>query len=100
MKYSKQEIENSKRIYKSATPKYTIDWYVKWVASVILLCAMMFRAEGIYPLADLVLSFIGVTLWLGVALIWRDRALIILNAVAMLVLGSGLLRQLSPLLIA
>jgi len=61
---------------------------------------MMFRAEGLYPLADLTLSFIGVTLWLWVALIWRDRALIILNAVAMLVLGSGLLRQFTPILIA
>ena len=100
MKYSKKEIENSKRIFKSATPKQTLDWYVKWVASVILLCAMMFRAEGLYPLADLILSFIGVTLWLWVALIWRDRALIILNAVAMLVLGSGLLRQFTPILIA
>ncbi len=100
MKYSKEEVENSKRIYKSATPKQTLDWYVKWVASTILLCGMMFRAEGLYPLADLVLSFIGVTLWLWVALLWRDRALIILNAVAMLVLGSGLLRSLTPLIIA
>ena len=79
MKYSKQEIHNSKRIFKSA---------------------LMFRAEGLYPLADLILSFIGVALWLWVALLWRDRALIILNAVAMIVLGSGLLRQLTPLLLA
>ena len=100
MKYSKAEIENSKRIYKSATPKQTLDWYVKWVGSTILLCAMMFRAEGLYPFADLVLSFIGVSLWLWVALLWRDRALIILNAVAMLVLGSGLLRYLTPLVLA
>ena len=100
MKYSKQEIQNSKRIFKSATPKQDLSWYVKWVGSIILLCAMMFRAEGLYPLADLVLSFVGVSLWLWVALLWRDRALIILNAVAMIVLGSGLLRQFTPLLIA
>ena len=100
MKYSKQEIQNSKRIFKSATPKQDLSWYVKWVGSVVLLCAMMFRAEGLYPLADLILSFIGVALWLWVALLWRDRALIILNAVAMIVLGSGLLRQLTPLLLA
>ena len=100
MKYSKQEIQNSKRIFKSATPKQDLSWYVKWVGSVVLLCAMMFRAEGLYPMTDLVLSFIGVTLWLWVALLWRDRALIILNAVAMIVLGSGLLRQLTPLLLA
>ena len=39
MKYTKEEIENSKRIYKSATPKQDLSWYVKWIASVILLCA-------------------------------------------------------------
>ena len=100
MKYSKEEVENSKRIYKSATPKQTLDWYVKWVGSTVLLCTMMFRAEGLYPLADLILSFIGVTLWLWVSLLWRDRALIILNAVAMLVSGSGILRYLTPLIIA
>ena len=100
MKYSKQEIQNSKRIFKSATPKQDLSWYVKWVGSIVLLCAMMFRAEGLYPMTDLVLSFIGVTLWLWVALLWRDRALIILNAVAMIVLGSGLLRQFTPLLLA
>ena len=27
--YSKQELENSTRIQKSTTPKYTIDWYIK-----------------------------------------------------------------------
>tara|TARA_Y100001937_G_scaffold76484_1_gene103860 strand:- start:536 stop:871 length:336 start_codon:yes stop_codon:yes gene_type:complete len=99
-KFTKEELENSKRIYKSATPKYTIDWYVKWIASIILLCAMTFRAEGVYPLADLILSFAGVTLWLWVALMWRDRALIILNAVAMLVLGTGLIRYFTPLLLS
>ena len=26
----------SDRIFKSATPKYTLDWYVKWVASCLL----------------------------------------------------------------
>ena len=56
--------------------------------------------SGDFCMTDLVLSFIGVTLWLWVALLWRDRALIILNAVAMIVLGSGLLRQLTPLLLA
>ena len=28
-KFTKKELENSKRIFKSATPKYTIDWYLK-----------------------------------------------------------------------
>ena len=99
-KFKLAEIENSKRIYKSATPKQTLDWYIKWIASVILLTAMMFRAEGVYPLADLVLSFTGCLLWLWVALIWRDRALIILNAVAVMILSTGLIRYFSPLLLS
>ena len=36
-KFSKEELQNSKRIYKSATPKLTIDWYIKWVSSVLLI---------------------------------------------------------------
>ena len=40
MRFSPEEIENSKRIFKSATPKYTIDWYVKWASSIILICAI------------------------------------------------------------
>ena len=37
---SKEELENSTRIQKSATPKYTVDWYVKWCASILILAAM------------------------------------------------------------
>ena len=41
--YSKKELENSTRIQKSTTPKYTIDWYVKWIASLFILSAMSVR---------------------------------------------------------
>ena len=100
MKYSKQEVENSKRIFKSATPKQDLSWYIKWIGSTLLLCAMMCRAEGMFPLADLVLSFTGCMLWLWVGLLWKDRALLILNAVAVVILGSGILRYFAPVLIA
>ena len=66
----------------------------------MLLAAMMFRAEGMFPLADLILSFSGCMGWLWVGLLWKDRALIILNAVAVVILGGGLLRYLVPVLIA
>ena len=41
--FTKEELENSKRIFKSATPKYTADWYLKWISSIIVLCAMSIR---------------------------------------------------------
>ena len=59
MKFTKEEVLNSKRIFKSATPKQDLSWYVKWTASTLLLSAMVFRAEGLFPLADLILSFTG-----------------------------------------
>ena len=91
MKYSKQEIENSKRIYKSATPKQDLSWYVKWIASVILLFAFAFRSTQQYPFVDLCLSLVGVSGWLWVGLLWKDRALVLLNGIAVFILFSGLI---------
>ena len=91
MKYTKEEIENSKRIYKSATPKQDLSWYVKWIASVILLCAFAFRSTQQFPFIDLCLSLVGVSGWLWVGLLWKDRALVLLNGIAVFILLSGLI---------
>lgn len=93
MKYNREEVENSKRIFKSATPKGDITWYVKWAASLTLLTAMIIRAAAVNPYLDTIISFIGCLGWLYVALAWKDRALIILNAVACCILAIGILRQ-------
>jgi len=71
---------------ESITPKYTLDWYIKWIASVFVLSAMSIRGvAGLAPY-DLGLSIIGVLLWLWVSLLWKDRALIILNGVGLIFL--------------
>ena len=85
-KFSKEEIENSKRIFKSATPKYTADWYIKWIASCFVLAAMSVRGIDGYQLYDLYLSIIGITGWVIVSVLWKDRALIILNSFGLLFL--------------
>jgi len=87
---SKEELENSTRIQKSATPKYTIDWYVKWVASTFILAAMSMRGVAGLELTDLILSACGVALWLWVSIIWKDRALVLLNGVGLLFLLRNL----------
>ena len=93
-KVSKEELENSKRIFKSATPKYTIDWYIKWVASAFVLGAMSIRGVEGMQMADLVLSVIGIALWLIVSILWKDRALVLLNGVGLLFLIRNLLERL------
>lgn len=89
--FTKEELENSKRIFKSATPKHTLDWYVKWVASVFVLSAMSLRGIDGLQMYDLTLSFVGISLWLWVSILWQDRALIILNGAGIMLLMRNIL---------
>ena len=89
-----EELQNSKRIYKSATPKQTLDWYVKWVASVFVLAAMSIRGIDGLQVYDLALSACGIMLWLWVSILWKDRALILLNGVGLMFLLKNLAQSL------
>lgn len=88
--FTKEELKNSKRIYKSATPKYTVDWYLKWIASAFVLMAMSIRGVEGMEIYDLYLSIVGIFLWLIVSVIWKDRALILLNGVGLMFLINNL----------
>jgi len=94
VEFSKEELENSKRIFKSATPKYTADWYIKWVSSIIVLCAMSIRGVPELIMYDLYLSVVGIFGWLIVSILWKDRALILLNSFGLLFLLRNLVEQL------
>ena len=87
---TQEELENSKRIQKSATPKYTVDWYVKWVASIFILAALSMRGLDGLQIYDLCFSIIGIGLWLWVSIVWKDRALVMLNGVGLLFLLRNL----------
>ena len=92
--YTVSEIENSNRIYKSKTPKQDLSWYVKWCSSLIVLVAITVRASGIQELQvyDVLLSWVGAMGWFWVGMLWKDRALILLNGVIAIVLFGGLMR--------
>ena len=92
-KFTKEELQNSKRIFKSATPKYTADWYIKWVSSVIVLMAMSIRGVPELIMYDLYLSVVGIFGWLIVSILWKDRALILLNSFGLLFLLRNLVEQ-------
>ncbi len=91
---SQEELEKSNRWFKSATPKYTPDWYIKWVSSIIILAAMSVRGVEGLQFYDLSLSIVGVSGWLVVAAIWEDRALIMLNSFGLLLLLKNLITAL------
>ena len=94
--YTAEEIKNSNRITKSATPKGTLDWYLKWIGSIIFIIAVTVRSTEIPELkiVDLFLSFIATILWAVVGFLWKDRAVMLINAVACVILLTGLLKHL------
>jgi len=94
-RFALEEIQNSKRIFKSATPKYTLDWYVKWLASIIILVSLAMRSAGPeYRIYDLAFGVVGIALWLWVSMLWKDRALILLNGVSLFMLMTALFQDL------
>jgi len=74
-------------------PGRGIDWYIKWCASVLILTSIAFRAADGYILWDLVFGTFGVIGWLTVSILWKDRALILLNGVSLVMLIVGLLNH-------
>jgi len=71
-------------------------WYIKWIATVVVIIAVMCRSvEEVPRIYDQVFSFVGTAMWLWVGLQWKDRALTVLNSVLMFVLGAGLLRSIA-----
>ncbi|MCP4832638.1 MAG: hypothetical protein GY886_10545 [Gammaproteobacteria bacterium] len=93
--YTVAEIENSSRIVKSVTPYYTADWYIKWIASIIVLFAVAIRSSGVPELQiwDIFLSWVGAAMWALVGFMWKDRAILLLNGVLGLMLFSGLIAE-------
>ena len=83
----------STRVFKKITPKYDLSWYVKWIASVLILVAVCFRAAGGFHIYDLVVSFIGTIGWLWGGYLWHDRALIMLNGALSTLLFTGIIKH-------
>ena len=70
------------------------DWYLKWVASFLVMGSLMMRAAGVeYRMYDLYLGWFGIILWTWVSVIWRDRALIMLNGVSFVMLCVAILKE-------
>ena len=70
------------------------DWYLKWVASILILVSLAMRSAGIeYRMYDLMFGLAGIILWTWVSIIWRDRALIMLNAISGFMLAVTIMRE-------
>ena len=66
-----------------------VDWYIKWIATVFILTGMALRTTQQFMFIDIIVSLIGAMGWTAVGIMWKDKSLISLNAVATLILLYG-----------
>ena len=78
---------------KKITPTHTKDWYIKWVSTIILILGMILTSNNLYPF-NLFVHSLGLFGWLIVAIIWNDRALIVINSVYCALLANGIVKYL------
>jgi len=91
--YELQEHENHS---KTLTPKkehHPFSWWLKWASSIILIFAMIMTTNDMYPY-NMFVQCLGVGGWLWVSIIWNDRALIVVNAVAVAIFMNGIVAYL------
>ena len=77
--------------FKKLSPTHTKDWYVKWIASIVLIVAQALTSAGDLAPYNLILFAIGLSGWLLVGVWWHDRALIVINSVGIFINITGIL---------
>ena len=75
---------------RKVTPGHGPTWYIKWTASIILLIGMVFTALELTPI-NLFFHLVGVIGWFIVGYMWHDRAMMVVNSVAIFVFVFGIL---------
>ncbi len=74
------------------TPFKDHTWYVKWVATGVLLVGIILRAAGGPQILDFCITIVGCIGWAYVGFAWHDRALLLLNSVVASILLVGVAR--------
>jgi len=72
------------------TPTHTLDWYIKWIVSFLLIIGVILTSNNVFPV-NLFFHAIGMFGWFIVGILWNDRALIVINAVTLALMSNGLI---------
>ena len=72
------------------TPDHGVSWYIKWIATAILLIGASFNSLEVTPINSYFM-LLGTMLWFIVGMLWYDRAIITLNAMIFAIYLAGLI---------
>ena len=87
-----ESYKGQETLVNKVTPVFDASWYLKWTGSLLIMSGIICRAAG-FCLYDLISSCIGTGLLAGMAFLWHDRALLMVNGVAC-ALAMGIMRHL------
>lgn len=91
--YELQEHENPSKTSTPLKHHHPLSWWLKWTSSLVIIFSMIMTTNDMYPY-NMFVQFLGVGGWLWVAIIWNDRALIVVNAVACAIFLNGIVAYL------
>ncbi len=80
---------DNKMKWPKVTPSYGASWYVKWIATIVILIGAVLNSLEIAPI-NFYFMLTGTGLWFIVGMLWFDRALITLNAVIFVIYFIGI----------
>ena len=69
--------------------KKDLNWYLKWLATAVLIAGTAVNSMGFYPQGPLIL-IVGGIIWLIVSIRWREPSLIVVNGVMTATASIGL----------
>ena len=89
-----RELQAENGDLKSTTPVGTVDWYVKWMATVLSVSGIFLMSAGLVMQGQVayVISAVG---WLFVGIQWGDRAIMIGSSISATAVMMDLVRSLS-----
>jgi hypothetical protein len=67
-----------------------IDFYLKWIATALLIVGCAFTSINVYPLGPIITGLGGI-FWLVVSIMWKEWSLIVTNSVLLSVNALGLI---------
>jgi hypothetical protein len=59
---------------------HPLDLYVKWVATVLIMCSVTLLAGSWFYPYSIMLQFVGNCFWIWAGYLWREKAIILTNA--------------------
>ena len=75
---------------KKITPIGDRSWYIKWIATIVIIIGAGLNSFDVQPYSQAVMS-VGAGLWLLVGILWYDRALIAVNSAIMAIYLAGVI---------